>query len=70
MKGVWIATMESESFEWIGVGKTKDEAINAIVNEWQNGVGHTRRDPMTREDLEEYYSIGCDYYEFGKCLWR
>ena len=69
MKGVWVARMETEHYEWTAVGKTKEEAINAIVNEWQNGTGHERRDTMTREELEEYYGINYDYYEFGKCQW-
>ena len=69
MKGVWVATMETEHYEWVAVGKTKDEAINAIVDAWQNGMGHERRDTMSREDLEEYYSINYCYYEFGKCQW-
>lgn len=69
MKGVWVATMETEHYEWVAVGKTKDEAINAIVDAWQNGMGHERRDTMSREDLEEYYGINYCYYEFGKCQW-
>ena len=70
MNGVWVAKMDSENYEWIAVGKTKDEAIDAIVDEWQNGLGHERRDTMTREKLEDYYGIGCNYYEFGTCHWR
>ena len=69
MNGVWVATMESEHYEWTAVGKTGEEAINAIVNEWQNGAGHERRDEMTREELEDYYGINCIYYKFGKCQW-
>lgn len=69
MNGVWIATMETEHYEWTAVGKTKEEAINAIVNEWQYGRGHERREMMTREELEDYYGIGYNYYEFGKCQW-
>lgn len=69
MNGVWVATMETEHYTWTAVGKTEDEAINAIVNEWQNGAGHECRDKMVREVLEDYYGINCDYYEFGKCQW-
>ena len=69
MDGVWVATMESENYTWTAVGKTKDEAINAIVNEWCDGVGHKRRIHMTRKVLEECYGINCEYYEFGKCRW-
>lgn len=69
MEGVWIATMESENYTWTAVGKTEDEAIKAIVNEWCDGVGHERRMKMTRKVLEECYGINCCYYEFGKCQW-
>ena len=70
MKGVWIARMETEHYEWTAVGKTKEEAINAIADEWQNGVGHEYREPMTGKELDNYYGISYNYYEFGKCQWR
>jgi hypothetical protein len=70
MKGVWIATMDSEHYEWTAVGKTKDEAVDAIVKEWQEGKGHERRDEMTKEELHEYYGINCQFIEFGKCNWE
>lgn len=70
MNGVWIATMYSENYEWIAIGKTKDEAIDAIVKEWQEGVGYERRDKMTKEELQDYYGINCEFLEFGKCEWR
>lgn len=70
MNGVWVATMESESYTWTAVGQTEDEAINAIVDAWQNGPGHENRFTMTREELEYWYGINYDYYEFGTCQWR
>jgi hypothetical protein len=69
-KGVWVATMESESYSWLAVGETKEKAIEAIVNEWQHGVGYEYRDNMTREELESYYGIYCRFIEFGKCEWE
>ena len=69
MNGVWVATMESESYSWTAVGQTKFEAVNAIVTEWNEGRGSSRRDTMSKDELEEYYGIRCDYYEFGKCQW-
>ena len=69
MNGVWVATMQSEHYTWTAIGKTEDEAINAIVKEWQKGSGHAYRDTMTREELEAYYGINCIYYKFGKCQW-
>lgn len=70
MNGVWVARMETEHYEWIAVGKTRFEAINAIVTEWNEGRGSSHRDAMSKDELEEYYGIGCNYYEFGKCQWR
>lgn len=70
MNGVWIATMFSENYEWTAVGLNEDEAIDAIVKEWQEGVGHECRTQMTREELCDYYGISCEFLEFGKCNWR
>ena len=70
MNGVWFARMYSEHYEWIAVGQTKDEAINSIVKEWREGVGNEHRDKMTKEELHDYYGIGCEFFEFGKCKWR
>ena len=69
MNGVWVATMETEHYTWTAVGKTEDEAVNAIVTEWNEGNGSNRRDTMSKDELEEYYGIRCDYYKFGKCQW-
>lgn len=66
-KGAWVATMDSESFEWKAVGRTEDEAINAIVTEWNKSE---RRTKMTREELEDYYGINCEFIQYGKCEWR
>ena len=66
-KGVWIATMDSERYEWKSVGRTKDEAINGIATEWNKS---TRRIAMTREELEEYYGIDCEFIKYGECEWR
>jgi hypothetical protein len=66
-KGVWVATMDSESYEWKAVGLTEDEAIDAIAKEWNKSP---RRDSMTREELEDFYGIECEFMEYGKCEWR
>lgn len=70
MNGVWIATMESESYTWTGVGLTKDEAIEAIVKEWNEGSGNEYREEMALEELNNYYGINYEFIEFGKCNWR
>ena len=70
MNGVYVAKMESENYEWMAVGRTRAEAVNSIVKEWQEGVGWERRDKMTKKELQEYYGINCEFLEFGKCNWR
>lgn len=66
-KGVWVATMSSETYDWTGVGQTEDEAINAIVTEWNKSEW---REKMTREELEDEYCIWCEFIEYGKCEWQ
>lgn len=70
MNGVWVAVMETEHYTWTAVGKTKEEAMEAIANEWQNGPGHEYREQMTLAELDNYYGISYNYYEIGKCQWR
>lgn len=65
--GVWVATMDSENYEWKAVGRTEDEAIDAIATEWNKNA---RRYKMTREELEDYYGIECEFMKYGKCEWR
>ena len=69
MKGVWVATMESEHYAWKAVGLTKEEARDAIAKEWNEGTGNERRDSMTLQELEEYYGIRCEFIGLGKCIW-
>ena len=66
-KGVWVAEMDSERYSWKSVGKTKEEAINGIVTEWNKS---TRRTPMSREEIEEFYGISCEFMKYGQCEWR
>lgn len=67
-KGVWIATMDSEHYEWESVGRTKEEAINGIVTEWN--TNKWIRTKMTKEELEEEYGINCRFITYGKCEMR
>lgn len=70
MNGVWIATMESEHYEWTAIGLTADEARSSIAKEWNEGRGSERREKMTLEELNNYYGINYEFVEFGKCNWR
>lgn len=70
MDGVWVAEMETEHYTWRAVGRTEEEAVLAIENEWAHGRGCERRTPMTREELEEYYGINRWAMIFGQCKWE
>lgn len=70
MNGVWIAIMESEHYTWTAIGLNKDEAIETIVKEWNEGSGSEYREKTTLEDLNDYYGINCEFIEFGKCRWE
>ena len=70
MNGVWVAIMETEHYTWRAVGQTEEEAVQAVINEWQNGSGYEHRTYMTREELEEYYGINRWFIEFGQCKWE
>ena len=65
-QGVWVATMSSESYDWMAVGQTEDEAVNAIVKEWNKSVNRVK---MTREELEDYYCIWREFVKIGECEW-
>ena len=67
--GVWVAEMDSERFSWMAVGRTKEEAIQSVVREWNHGIGCENRVPMTEEELIDNYGLGAMFYEFGKCEW-
>ena len=67
--GVWVAEMDSERFSWMAVGRTEEEAIQAVVKEWNHGIGCANREPMTEEELVDNYGLGAMFYEFGKCEW-
>lgn len=70
MKGVYVATMDSEHYEWKAVGLTEEEAENAIAKEWNEGFGNMRRDKMSLDELKEYHGIHCEFIELGKCKWN
>ena len=70
MNGVWVAIMETEHYTWRAVGKTEEEAVLAVAEEWAKGRGYKNREPMTREELEEYYGINRWFIKFGQCKWE
>lgn len=68
--GVWVALMDTERFSWRAAGRTEEEAMNTVVREWNHGIGHERREPMTAEELMEYYGLYAEFLEFGRCKWE
>ena len=42
INGVWVAEMETEHYSWRAVGRTEEEAVLAIVNEWAHGQDRYR----------------------------
>ena len=44
--------------------------MNAIVKEWNHGIGHERREPMTKAELVDYYDLYAEFLEFGRCKWE
>lgn len=68
--GVWVAMMDTEHFSWRAAGMTEEEAMNSIVREWNHGIGHEHREPMTEEELVEYYGLYAEFLEFGRCKWE
>lgn len=68
--GVWVANMDTERFSWRAAGRTEQEAMNTVVREWNHGIGHERREPMTEEELMEYYGLYAEFLEFGRCKWE
>lgn len=63
--GVYLAIMETENYTWKAVGRSYDEAMNAIADCWNYGPGNECREKMSRNDLENYYSIYCEFLDYG-----
>lgn len=61
----YIARMETRHYSWLAVGRTEEEAKQAILNEWN---ASDRRDKVTMEELEEEYDLCVDALTDGECL--
>lgn len=62
---MFVAIMSSESYEWVGLGKTEAEAKRSILKEWNSSE---RRDRVTLEDLEEWYGFSVYQRKVGEAI--
>ena len=60
---MYVAIMQSETYEWVAFGKTELKAKRAIEKEWNSST----REPMTLAELDEYYGIYATEVVDGKC---
>lgn len=59
---MWLAEMESRSFSWKGIGKTKKAAIQALIEGWNRLVPEYEGAMLTFEEYAQ--SFGCTVKEF------
>ena len=62
---VIVAIMKSETYSWVALGNTKTEAMNAIVEEWNDG--NRLRKNVTLEELIKWYEIRTYKLKPGEC---
>ena len=43
-KYIWVAEMETERFTWMGIGRTKDEAVAGLRKRWNEHAKRVRKD--------------------------
>lgn len=60
---MYITLMNSEC-RWIGIGQTKEKALEAIVKKYNNVLGESK----TIEELANYYGICCLEVNDGDCF--
>lgn len=71
---MFVAMMESESRSWVALGKTENQAKNAILTEWnefQRRLGNHGFDNNwceSVEALEEDYEITVVRLNAGECV--
>lgn len=80
MKGddlMFVATMDSEHFEWMALGKTEKEALEALRQAWnrnqREAYKHYGGDMWlveTPNELMEYYGVWVEELKPGQCKWR
>lgn len=78
MKTVWVATMDTEHYEWVAVGATPKEAMTALKDRWdrhilsipkrERGAGMTWRQFQKAEGQTpaEHYGAWCRKLVLGR----
>lgn len=70
---VYVAQMESESFSWLSVGETEEQAKTAILKEWNKRIKSNSEyygilfEKWDMEKLETYYAITVEKIGNGQC---
>jgi hypothetical protein len=65
---IWVATLGTEHYGWLGIGRTKEEARQAIWRRWRKHMDKVkaaatrRREPFEEtyhsiDEIEDYYGI-------------
>lgn len=73
---MYVAMMDSESFEWMALGTTEEEAKEAILKAWNDAqntlvsMGWDGNFYESVEDLEEDYEIRVEELTPGQCVMR
>lgn len=71
-----VAQMYSDHYAWIALGETEAEAVNAIVNKWndrRNKLKELEGFEMpyaTDQLLREMYGIGIFKLKVGECYYE
>ena len=73
---MYVAIMDSESFEWMALGTTEEEAREAILTAWNNAQSRLVKMDWEAyfyesvEALEEDYEIRIEELTPGQCVMR
>lgn len=62
---VYLALMESESYDWYGIGETIESAVNAILNRWNDSE---TREQIELDELLDHYSINVHCIEMNTAI--
>ena len=72
-KSVYVAQMETESFSWLSVGETEEQAKDAVLKRWNRNVKSqseyygTPYKKWDMETLESYYEVTVERVGMGEC---
>lgn len=77
---MFIATMDTENYSWMALGRTEDEAEEALRRKWNERQytlvehGIIDEEEMSKADsvdeLSEWYGIYTEELEPGECIYH